>query len=200
MIFGKPEQKKPAEAGTPMPSAATLLPTAAAPAPAAVAAPTPVPSTPVPSAAPPPGSAPAAGGSSAAPRERQTATIRPRVRRADATHRVQRDARRRSQARRAHLRPSLSGEPHRAVAGSGDRAHQPYAADRSGPYPGWRGQDGAGARPEAAIELTRRYGYGSPPRGHDPPQLPLLDRRRTRNRPRAARHRPRCAAALRGER
>ena len=75
MIFGKPEQKgKPAEAGTPMPSAATLLPTAAAP--AAVAAPTPVPSTPVPSAAPPPGSAPAAGGSSAAPRERQTATIR----------------------------------------------------------------------------------------------------------------------------
>ena len=75
MIFGKPEQKgKPAEAGTPMPSAATLLPTAAAP--AAVAAPTPVPSTPVPSAAPPPRSAPAAGGSSAAPRERQTATIR----------------------------------------------------------------------------------------------------------------------------
>ena len=64
MIFGKPEQKgKPAEAGTPMPSAATLLPTAAAPAPSAVAAPT-------------PGSAPAAGGSSAAPRERQTATIR----------------------------------------------------------------------------------------------------------------------------
>jgi hypothetical protein len=73
MIFGKPEQKgKPAEAGTPMPSAATLLPTAAAPAPA----PTPAPSTPVPSAAPTPGSAPAAGGSSAAPRERQTATIR----------------------------------------------------------------------------------------------------------------------------
>ena len=75
MIFGKPEQKgKPAEAGTPMPSAATLPPTAAAPAPAA--APTPVPSTPVPLAAPTPGSAPAAGGSSAAPRERQTATIR----------------------------------------------------------------------------------------------------------------------------
>jgi hypothetical protein len=73
MIFGKPEQRgKPAEAGTPMASAATLLPTAAAPAPA----PTPVPSTPVPSAAPTPGSAPAAGGSSAAPRERQTATIR----------------------------------------------------------------------------------------------------------------------------
>jgi hypothetical protein len=75
MIFGKPEQKgKPAEAGTPMPSAATLPPTAAAPAPAA--APTPVPSTPVPLAAPTPGSAPAAAGSSAAPRERQTATIR----------------------------------------------------------------------------------------------------------------------------
>ena len=180
MIFGKPEQKgKPAEAGTPMPSAATLLPTAAAPAPAAVAAPTPVPSTPVPSAAPPPGSAPAAGGSSAAPRtadghdplrrsprrrrDFRRFHHRPRVRRADATRRVQRDARRRSQARRAHLRPSLSGEPHRAVAGSGDRAHQPYAADRSGPYPGWRGQDDAGARPEAAIELTRRYGYGSPP-------------------------------------
>ena len=69
MIFGKPEQKgKPAEAGTPMPSAATLPPTAAAP--------TPVPSTPVPLAALTPGSAPAAGGSSAAPRERQTATIR----------------------------------------------------------------------------------------------------------------------------
>jgi hypothetical protein len=67
MIFGKPEQKgKPAEAGTPMPSAATLPPTASAP----------VPSTPVPLAAPTPGSAPAAGGSSAAPRERQTATIR----------------------------------------------------------------------------------------------------------------------------
>jgi hypothetical protein len=77
MIFGKPEQKgKPAEAGTPMPSAATLPPTAAAPAPAAAAAPTPVPSTPVPLAAPTPGSAPAAAGSSAAPRERQTATIR----------------------------------------------------------------------------------------------------------------------------
>ena len=77
MIFGKPEQKgKPAEAGTPMPSAATLPPTAAAPAAAAAAAPTPVPSTPVPLAAPTPGSAPAAGGSSAAPRERQTATIR----------------------------------------------------------------------------------------------------------------------------
>jgi len=73
MIFGKPEQKgKPAEAGTPMPSAATLPPTAAAPA----AAPTPVPSTPVPLAAPTPGSAPAAGGSSPAPIERQTATIR----------------------------------------------------------------------------------------------------------------------------
>ena len=55
-----------------MPSAATLPPTAAAPA----AAPTPVPSTPVPLAAPTPGSAPAAGGSSPAPRERQTATIR----------------------------------------------------------------------------------------------------------------------------
>jgi len=75
MIFGKPEQKKPAEAGTPMPSAATLPPPAA-PAPSAAAAPTPAPSTPVPSAAPTPGSAPAAGGSSAAPRERQTATIR----------------------------------------------------------------------------------------------------------------------------
>jgi hypothetical protein len=66
MIFGKPEQKKPAEAGTPMPSAATLPPPAAAPAPSAAAEPTPA----VPSAAP------ATGGSSAAPRERQTATIR----------------------------------------------------------------------------------------------------------------------------
>jgi hypothetical protein len=77
MIFGKPEQKKPMAAGTPMPSAATLPPTAAAPAAAAAgAAPTPVPSSPVPLAVPTPGSAPAAGGSSAAPRERQTATIR----------------------------------------------------------------------------------------------------------------------------
>ena len=77
MIFGKPEQKgKPAEAGTPMPSAATLLPTAAAPAQRRRQRQRRCRPAPVPSAAPTPGSAPAAGGSSAAPRERQTATIR----------------------------------------------------------------------------------------------------------------------------
>jgi hypothetical protein len=178
MIFGKPEQKgKPAEAGTPMPSAATLPPTAAAPAAAAAAAPTPVPSSPVPLAVPTPGSAPAAGGSSPAPRERQTATIR-YVDRPDVgetfadsitglvfdgqTLRIEF-----SVTRVDEVKPdapmSLSGEPHRAVAESGDRAHQPHAADRSGPYPGWRGQDGAGARPEAAIKLKSRYGYRLPP-------------------------------------
>jgi hypothetical protein len=78
MIFGKPEQKgKPAEAGTPMPSAATLPPTAAAPAPpAAAATEAQAPSAPSAAAASASGSAPAAAGSSASPRERQAATIR----------------------------------------------------------------------------------------------------------------------------
>ena len=77
MIFGKPEQKgKPAAAGTPMPSAATCprLPPRQRRHHAA-AAPTPAPSR-RPARRRPPGSAPAAAGSSAAPRERQTATIR----------------------------------------------------------------------------------------------------------------------------
>ena len=77
MIFGKPEQKKPTAAGTPMPSAANLPPTAAAPMPpAAAATEAQAPSAPSTSAAPASGSAPAAVGSSASPRERQTATIR----------------------------------------------------------------------------------------------------------------------------
>jgi hypothetical protein len=77
MIFGKPEQKKPMAAGTPMPSAATLPPTAAAPAPpAAAATEAQAPSAPSAAAASASGSAPAAAGSSASPRERQAATIR----------------------------------------------------------------------------------------------------------------------------
>jgi hypothetical protein len=77
MIFGKPEQKKPMAAGTPMPSAATLPPTAAAPAPpAAAATEAQAPSAPPAAAASASGSAPAAAGSSASPRERQAATIR----------------------------------------------------------------------------------------------------------------------------
>ena len=76
MIFGKPEQKgKPAAAGTPMPSAATLAPTAA-PMPPAAAATTPTASAAVPPAAPASEAARTAAGSSAAPRERQAATIR----------------------------------------------------------------------------------------------------------------------------
>jgi len=77
MIFGKPEQKKPTAAGTPMPSAANLPPTVAAPMPpAAAATEAQAPSAPSASATPASGSAPAAAGSSASPRERQTATIR----------------------------------------------------------------------------------------------------------------------------
>ena len=77
MIFGKPEQKKPMAAGTPMPSAATLPPTAAAPAPpAAAATEAQAPSAPSAAAASASGSAPAAAGSSASPRERQAATSR----------------------------------------------------------------------------------------------------------------------------
>lgn len=77
MIFGKPDQKgKPAAPGTPMPSAATLPPTAVPPKPSAAAATTPAPSAPTPSAAPAAEPASAAGGSSAPARERQAATIR----------------------------------------------------------------------------------------------------------------------------
>ena len=185
MIFGKPEQKKPMAAGTPMPSAATLPPTAAAPAPpAAAATEAQAPSAPSAAAASASGSAPAAAGSSASPRERQAATIRyldrPDVAETFAnsitglvfdgqTLRIEFSVTRVDEVKPelADHRPSLSGEPYRAVAGSGNRAHQPHAANRRSPHPGWRGQDDAGARPEAAVELTRRYGYGyglPPPR------------------------------------
>ena len=53
----------------------------------------------------------------------------------------------------------------RAVAGSGDRAHQPDAADRSGLYPGWGGQDGDGsaARSRHRFLTSALRRYRSPP-------------------------------------